>query len=216
MPGGTVKLTPEHGSALTLILNGPPDRSGGVGGWQATERAGRRPGKWWQGIPDDAMTLDCMLDLDAIPGPSIERRLKVLRTMGQPREDSDGEPPSIRIAGDIWNNDQTIVWVISDLKLGDRLFTPDGDLRRQQVSVDVERFNAMQEVQPLRVKRTRPKGGKRRRHVVHAHAHDTLRAIALRELGSPSRWQELREWNKRLRKVDPDAPLRRGTHVTIR
>lgn len=215
MAGGTVTLTPEHGSQLTLILNAAPDRAGGVGGWQSADRARRRPGKWWQSSPDDTMTLDCTIDQDAIPGPTVERRLRVLRDMGQPRDDTGGDPPTIELSGDIWSSDANATWVMSDLKLGERLFYPDGSLRRQQVSVDLERFNDIEEITAVRVKKTRVKG-KRRRHIVHTHTHDTLRTIALRELGNPGRWKDIREWNPRLRKVDPDYPLRHGTHVVIR
>lgn len=215
MPGGTVTLVPEHGSQLTMILASAPDRSGGVGGWQAAERSRRRPGKWWQGSPDDTMTLECIIDQDEIPGPTVERRLRVLRDMGQPRDDTGGDPPTISLSGDIWPSDQNANWVMSDLKLGERLYYSDGTLRRQAVSVDLERFNAIDEITAVRVKSTRRKG-KRRRRVIHAHTHDTLRSIALREMGATGGWKQIKQWNPRLRKLDPDTPIRHGTHVVIR
>lgn len=211
--GGQVRLSPSSGNRITAILNTEPDRSGGVGGWQPTDRSQRRPAKWWQGIPDDTMTLDLTLDIDAIPGPSIEDRLRVLRNMGQPG--NDDQPPTIQIDGDVWRDDQNVDWVMSDWHLGARLWNPDGTLRRQQVTVELERFNELTEIEAVRVHRTRRKRHRRRR-TVRTKAHDTLRAVALRELGDARRWQDLRKWNTKLKRVDPDIALRTGTHIVIR
>lgn len=217
MPGGTVTLTPEGGgAALTLIMNGPPDRSGGIGGWASVERSGRRPGKWWQSQPDEAMSIECTLDMHALPGPSVEKRIADLQALGRPSVDLKTEPPVLRLSGDVLPIDKAVRWVMSDLKFGERLYFSDGKLRRQVVTVDLERYNDVSEIEAVQVTRTRRAGKARRRRTVVAHTHDTLRAIALRELGNPSRWTDLRQWNTRLKKVDPDAPLRRGTRITIR
>lgn len=213
MAGGTVTLIPDTGDSVPMILNAEPDRSGGVGGWQATERAQRRPGKWWSSTPDDTMSLDCTLDVDVFPGTSIEDHLRALRDMGQPTGQLD-EPPSLKVHGDVWADDRNVTWVITDVKLGARLWNSDGTLRRQQVSVDLERFDAIEEVEAIKVTSTRKKG-ERRRRTISALQGDTLRTIALRELGNGSRWKDIRTWNKRLAKVDPDQPLRRATHVAI-
>lgn len=210
--GGQVRLDPSSGNSLTAIINTEPDRGGGVGGWQPTERSGTRPAKWWQGIPDDTITLDLTLDIDAIAGPAIEERLRVLRDMGQPG--SNDEPPTIKLDGDIWTHDQNITWVMSDLHLGARLWQPDGSLRRQQVTVDLERHEPLTEIKAIRIHSTRV-AGRRRHRTVKTKAHDTLRVVALRELGNSSRWADLRKWNKALKRTDPDVPLRVGTHVKI-
>jgi len=212
--GGMVRLTPSRGSDLTLILMGPPDRGGGVGGWETAERALRRPGKWWKQFPDDTISLDCLLDIDAIGGPSVERRLRVLRDMGLATDEDD--PPTIELSGDIWDSDQNITWVMSNLTLGDRLFQPDGSLRRQAVKVDLERFTEIDDIKAIRLKTTRSKKGARKRRVVRTRAHDTLRAVALRELGDPTRWKDLRRWNKKVKSTDPDIALRTGTQLVIR
>jgi phage protein U len=211
--GGTVTLNPSRGSSLTLILVAPPERSGGVGGWVTTERALSRPAKWFKAPTDDAMGLECVLDIDAVGGPSIERRLRVLRDMGQP--DGTDDPPSIRATGDIWEEDQNITWVMQDWRLGERLWNSDGSLRRQHVSVDLVRFDELDTVQPVRVRTTRSSSTARKRHTVIASGNDTLRAVAVRELGDATRWKDLQRWNK-LKGVDPDARLRTGTHLVIR
>lgn len=212
MAGGRVKLTPSRGTALTLLLLAPPERSGGVGGWVASERALRPPAKWFKGVPDDTMSLDCLLDIDAVGGPPIERRLRVLRNMGIAGDAE--EPPTIRVDGDIWDSDQGLHWAMTGLSLGDRLFNGDGTLRRQGVKVDLERYSPLDTIKPLRIRSTR-RGGQRRRRVVRTNSGDTLRAVALRELGDATRWKDLQRWNK-LKGVDPDARLRTGTTVTIR
>ena len=216
MPGGRVHLTPSRGSDLTLILNAPPDRTGGVGGFEAVDRALRRPAKYWKSTPDDTMSLDCLLDIDAIGGPSIERRLRVLRDMGQPGDED--EPPTIKVDGDIWSEDQAITWVMASggMTLGDRLWNPDGTLRRQQVKIDLERYDGVSEIEAIRVKSTRDAKRRRRRRTTIAKGNDTLRGIALRELGDATRWKDLLKWNKKLKGVDPDVRLRSGTHISIR
>lgn len=211
--GGQVRLWPSSGNRLTMILNAPPERGGGVGGWQPTDRSGRRPAKWWQGIPDDTISLDCTIDEDVPDGPKVEARLRVLRNMGQPGNDE--EPPTIQLDGDIWHSDQNINWVMSNLTFGDRIYNGDGSLRRQQVTVELERHEPLTEIKAIRVHSTRV-GGRRRRRTVKTKAHDTLRAVALRELGNAGRWKDLRAWNTRLKRVDPDVALRTGTHITIR
>jgi phage protein U len=214
MAGGRIRLVPSRGSDLTLLVAGPPDRSGGVGGFEPVERALRRPAKYWKGSPDDTISLDLLLDLDAIGGPSIERRLRVLRDMGQPGVED--EPPSIRLDGDVWEHDQTITWIMDGLSLGDRLWNADGTLRRQAVKVDLSRFEDLAEIQAITVRSTRSGKGKRRRRSTVAKGNDTLRAVALRELGDATRWKDLKRWNKKLKKTDPDARLRSGTHISIR
>jgi hypothetical protein len=217
MPGGRVRLIPDRRglSDLTMILNKEPDRGGGVGGFEAGERALRRPAKWWKGSPDDTYALDCTIDIDAIGGPSVERRLRVLRDMGQPGEQD--EPPSIKLDGDVWAEDKAIDWVMDDLTFGARLWNPDGTLRRQQVTVSLSRFEDVAEIKAITVRASRTGGRKRRRRVAVAKGNDTLRGLALRELGDSTRWKDIIRWNKaKLRGVDPDARLRPGIHLTIR
>jgi hypothetical protein len=213
--GGMVTLNPSRGSQLTMILRGPPDRSGGVGGMEPVDRQLRRPAKYFKSIPDDTISLDCLIDLDAIGGPAVERRLRVLRDMGQ--AGAEDEPPSITLDGDVWEEDKAIEWVMDGLSLAERMFNPDGTLRQQVVKVDLSRFEALSEIEAIRVKSTRAgKGRKRRRRITVARGNDTLRAVALRELGDATRWKDLVRWNKKLKGVDPDARIRTGTHIAIR
>ena len=217
MPGGWIILNPSRGQSVRLLLNSEPDRSGGVGGWEETERALRRPARWWKGLPSETMSLDCTLDDDA-PAPaerSVGKRLENLKKMGMHSEDDD--PPTIKIRGDIWFKDRSLTWVMDGLSFGARLYNRDGSLRRQQVTVDLARYIGIDEIHSLRIRKTRTKKRKRKHRTVTSRRGETLRGIALRALGSPSRWKDLRKWNKKkLGKVDPDMRLRPGTHIKIR
>lgn len=216
MPGGRVKLQPSRGSGLTLLVAKPPDRSGGVGGWQSSERSGRRPAKWFKALPDDTYSWELILDLNEVGGPDMHRRLRVLRDMGQPGDQD--EPPTIRIEGDLWDHDASLDWVMQDLSLGERLYAPDGSLVRQTVTVGLERHTPLDEVEAITVRTTRTGRTAKtaRRRTVTAKGMDTLRVIALRELGDGTRWKDLQRWNKNLKRVDPDASLRTGLHIVVR
>ncbi|HEY3019593.1 MAG TPA: phage tail protein [Solirubrobacteraceae bacterium] len=211
---GMVKLVPSRGSALTMILDGPPDRGGGVGGWQSSERALRRPARWWQSQPEDTISLQCILDVDAIGGPSVERRLTVLYAMGQAGDED--EPPTLLLLGDV-PVDGASRWVLQGITLSERLYQGDGSLRRQKLSVELEGYAPLPSIKPVAIKRTRDSKGKRRARTITTKKGDTLRAIAVRQLGQSDGWKRIRDWNpRRLKGVDPDAPLKAGIKVTLR
>lgn len=217
VPPGMVQLDPSRGPAVVITLNKEPDVTLGVGGWQASQRQLRRSARWWSEIPDDTIVFDAFFDVDAHAGPSIETRIGNLQQMGLPG-DRD-EPPTIKLYGDVWDRLKTFRWVVSEngITLGPRLWLPNGSLRRQQVGVTLERHEPLDEIEAIKIKSTRNKSGRRRRHTIKTKAGDTLRAVALRELGSATRWKDLRDWNKkRLHNVDPDVRLRTGTHLIVR
>lgn len=218
MPGGRVKLDPSYGNGLTALVAGAPDREGGIGGWEASERGGQRPGKWFKAQPDDTASYDLILDVDnPAGGGPIEDRLGRLRKMGVRHSDHD-EPPTITLIGDVSYGDDALVWVLENVTLGDRLYQGDGTLRRQAVTVSLSRYNGIDELEALTIRSGRTgKAHKKRRRVIHTKAGDTLRGVSLRELGSGSRWKEIQAWNKKkLKRVNPDARLRTGTALSIR
>lgn len=211
---GMVRLAPDNGaSPLTLILAGTPDRAGGVGGWTSTERSLRQPARWWANLPEDTLSLPCMLDIKGIGGPALERRLAVLYAMGQP--DDSGVPPSVRVLGDV-PDDASKKWVVQNITLGDRLFNGDGTLRRQLLTVELEGWRPLPSIKPVKIKATRDKSGKRRTRIITTRKNDTLRGIAVRQLGQSDAWKRIREWNpKALKGADPDTPLRAGIKLKL-
>lgn len=210
---GMVRLVPDTGaSPLTLILAGTPDRAGGVGGWASTERALRKPARWYQSTPEDTLALPCLLDLHGIGGPSLERRLAVLYAMGSP--DDSGDPPTVHVVGDV-PDDAAKKWVVQNITLGDRLFTSTGVLRRQLVNVELEGWRALPTIKPVAIKRTRS-AGHRRTRTYTTRKNDTLRRIAVAQLGQSDAWKSLRSWNpKVLKGVDPDTSLRTGIRLKL-
>lgn len=212
---GMVKLAAETGAALTMILTGSPDRGGGVGGWQESERVLRPNSAWWKSRPLSTISLPCMIDIDAIGGPSVERRLEVLYTMGESHNDDD--PPAIRLFGDV-PTATTQNWKLDNITLGDRLFQPDNpeELRRQELTIELSELFIADGVSQATVKSTRPAGSSaRRRRTIASKQGDTLRSIAVRQLGSSGEYTKIRSWNPKLAKTDPDAPLRVGTQVVL-
>lgn len=216
MPGGTITLKPSYGIPLTAIVASAPARSGGVGGWQASERARRGPGKWFKAVPDDTYSWTLILDSDATYGKSnVEQRIRNLRDMGRPH-DGEAEPPVIDLTGDIWEPDSYISWVMDGMSLGERLYAGDGTLIRQHVTVELSRANLISEIEAVAIEGGR-KGGKKRQRTIKTKEGDNLRRVALRELGKASRWQDIRKWNKKkLAKVNPDARLKTGTRLVIK
>jgi hypothetical protein len=212
---GMVKLVSENGSALTLIRNGDIDGSGGVGGWQSSERVLREDADWWKSLPKITRSIPCLLDVDALGGPSLERRLEVLFAMGAP--DDDDDPPPLRVLGDIDPIAKARRLKIDDIRLAAQLFREDDPsaLRRQELTLELSSFTESRGVSRVTVKRTRDSHGKRRRRTIIARRGDTLRAIAVRQLGSSGDYKLIRSWNPKLKRVDPDAPLRAGTKVVL-
>jgi hypothetical protein len=225
MPGGTVTFWPSHGVAVLAILNKEPDRTFGVGGYESSERSLATPAKWFKQTPDDTISLDCTLDDDVTNyARSVEQRLRDLRAMGTAREDrrrGGFMPPAVYLNGDVLTDDKIGGWLISTggIALGPRLFNSGGTLVRQQVTVTLERSTLVGEIQAVRSTSTRTgkKHRRRRTRTVVVRTGDTLRAVALRELGDQGRWKDIKGWNKKLLKsVDPDARLRTGVHLSIK
>lgn len=212
---GMIKLVSATGASLTLIRNGDLDGGGGVGGWQDSERVLREDADWFKSTPKGTRSVPCLIDLDAIGGPSLERRLEVLYSMGRP--DGDDDPPAIRLYGDIDPIARRLKWKIDDIKLGAELFREEAtdELRRQELTLELSTFAEARGVSKVTVRRTRDSKGKRRRRTISAKRGDTLRAIAVRQLGSSGDYKLIREWNPKLKHTDPDAPLRAGTKVVL-
>jgi hypothetical protein len=213
-PSGMVKLVADTGATLTLILLDNPDRTGGVGGWQASERQTRVDADWFKSRTKGALSLPCALDLFGSPGPSLERRLAVLYRMGQ-AGDADA-PPAIRLAGDVPRSREQ-AWKLDDIAQGAQRFRPDDPtkLRYVAVTLSLSELNVAEEIDMVSVRRSRTKSGNRKHRTVTVRQNDTIRIIAVRELGQSGQWVTVRDLNKKLKKVDPDQPLRRGLRLRV-
>jgi phage protein U len=213
---------PLKGRGVVLLLPGPPEFSGGVGGWEATDRPGRRPARWWRGGVEMTQSITGIIQLGVNTGDeTVEQRIAMLRRLGTTPGGED-HPTPLRVRGDVADPYSVGggLWVMQGMSLGERVFRRDGSLRRQAVSVELVDFDDAPTIAPITVRRTRASASRPRVRTITTRARDTLRAIAVRELGSVSAWQRIREWNPRLfkgtRPVGPDEPLRAGLRVTIK
>lgn len=214
---GMVKLVPSRGSALTLIKADDLDRSGGVGGWQPLERALAPDATWWKATTNGELSLSCLIDIDETGGPDLERRLDVLYAMGRPAAGAD-EPPSIRVIGDVDPDTRRKTWKLDNIRLGKETFRADAPalMRQQALTLELSELVIVDPVALVTVRRTRNAAGQRRRRTIRSRQGDTLRAIAVRQLGSSGQYKQLREWNPRLKRVDPDQPLKVNTQIVLR
>lgn len=213
VPSGMVKLVPGRGHQLTVVLADTPDRSGSVGGWETSDRVLRPAASWFNGRPLGTLTLPCILDIDVPDGPSVEERLKRLYRMGHARHGND--PPPIRIYGDIPQPGRQ-EWRLDDIQLQDRFYRRDfpNRLRQQKLTLSLTELVTPDPVDDVDVRRTR-RHGHRRRRTVTTHRGDTLRGIAVRQLGSSQAYRLIRQWNPKVKGVDPDEPLRGGIHLAL-
>jgi nucleoid-associated protein YgaU len=233
---GMVRIAPANAAlaartdlAVILINMDDPERGGGAGGWQTVERPFRRPVKWWQAPELSTMTLHCAIDRTAIAQRlSVEHAIERLYSIAaDPSSELTGsagsggasdDPTPIRLSGDVMARDTRIDWVIQDIALGERLWARGFGfpvLQRQLVDVTLEEYVPAPTIEAVKVQRTRPTSGSRSKHTITTKQGDTLRAIAVRELGDPDDWTKVRDWNPALKKVHPDDPLATGTKVTI-
>lgn len=215
LPSGVYQLRPNRGKPVTLLNDGPPDRAGGVGGWETSDRMGSPPGRWFSGQAVETMSLPCILDRHEQKGhTTVEDRLSALYAMG--RAGRHAHPPHIRVLGDIRPFDKRLTWIMQDISLGDRSMLEPGVIRQQHLTISLEGWYGIPHVTSASVKRTRNGSDKPKTHTIHTRAGDTLRAIAVRELGGSGRVSDIKSWNARFKRTDPDAPLRAGIKVLIK
>lgn len=224
MAGGIITLTAARPprTQVHLLVTDPPQVSGGVGGWETVDRAGRRPARWWRARPEQTMTITGALDSrrPIVEDNTVEERLTQLLSLGRVRGGTD-EPSPVRVTGDARDPDSRAgaLWVVQNISLGERLFTRTGTLRRQLVTVDLVDFDAIDAIRPLVVKRTRATAARQARRTITSRQGDTLRGLAVRELGTPAAWMRIRNANPKTlggrTPVGPDEPIRAGVRLVI-
>lgn len=217
-PSGMVQFYTGSGRYVTVIKNGDMDRGGTVGGWKSVDRGGQPEAHYHDGAtPPATLSIPFMLDSAAMGGIDVSKAVDVLYGMGLALGRQE-DPPAVWINGDILPRDYGIPWKMDDLSITETLYFPrrPGVLRRVSGTVELSRLRKVGEVEDVTVRRSRTGRNRRRQRVIRAKRNDTLRVIAVRELGSVGGWKKLREWNKKLARLDPDKPLRAGTRVVIK
>jgi hypothetical protein len=226
LPFGAVKLTPYSGQPVTVDLAADPTYDPAIGGWATSLRFGRTPSRWWQGPQGDSVitlpvAIDSRIALERLQ-PQVRRdrvayvrsTIDALHRMGVPTAGS-GEPPTIEVQCPSLPLIGAATWLLDAMPSGAQVVT-DGVLVRQELTLTLTQYVAVQSVQRTSAKATRSTTNHRRTRTIQSRPGDTIRAIAVRQLGDAGRWKDIRGWNKSLRKTDPDERLRTGTIVVLK
>lgn len=213
---GQVRIWADGEPTVTALLLEVRDATIGGGVWEDLPRDGQAPIADFTGRSLDAMTLALRLER-GVTGPSVERALKDLTSLSRPE-------PGLRTPGGVWVMGEVPhaypkLLRLSEPQLGKRRYlsgAPPQPLRYYELEVTLTELVIARATAQATPRRTRDQRGKRRVRVVRTRAGDTLKLLAIAELGNVTRWRDLREWNPAFRKTDPDARLRAGLKVTIR
>jgi hypothetical protein len=223
LPFGSVTLNPDNDLPVTLALSADPSHDASVGGWATSVRFGRSPSTWWQG-PQDAATLELQVAIDSriAPDRSVQRErpayvrevLAALYRMGRPAA-GKGEPPTIAVDCPSLPMTSGKLWLLQRMPTGSQLVF-NGVLVRQEIALSLIEYVELPAVQRTSAKATRDTKNQRRTRTIQSRPGDTIRTIAVRQLGDAGRWKDIRTWNKSLAKQDPDERLRVGTIVVLK
>lgn len=204
LPGGIhVTFTSDNGLQITALRGeGPPQLSGGYGGWEVVARPHKISVTNW--IGRDPVRCAVPMLFDGWRGQvSVEPDLATLHRMGQP--DADGAPPTIRCSGGIPRKDIRD-WVIESLDWGTNViwgFLHDGSAvrMRQDVTVNLLQYvdddRAQLGGQTLKYTPPRPKGMPKPKHQFHVvKKGDTMAKISVAEYKSAKWVKEICKANK--------------------
>lgn len=215
---GQIVLIASNGSTFKTLRGGELGRTGGVGGWQTSQRVFRGPASWYQAPTLASLSIPCILDLGELPaGGTLDSRMKTLYKMGQPGKDGS-DPPSIQLFGDVTSRERGLIWRLDEIDNAEWLWKP-GDhtqLRRVTFTLSLTQLEQSTGIEPLSVRSTRDTASTAKTRTITVKAGDTLRSIAVRQLGQSSDYTQIQGWNPSVAKADPDAPLRAGLKLVIR
>lgn len=225
---------PEHHVLMLLgdTTPGPKKGSASYGGWENVKRARKRSLKEWAGIDGLVLEIPFMIDQFAQSG-NIEPLITELEKMaGRTRPGApETEPPLVQFnSGGViphdYHRDASIEWVIEDIEWGDA-DRPEGSPNRcRQAGVlivgeyieddDLVSLTSAQRRKLAKAKSQSKKGkaqkkANQKRYV--CKNGDTLESIAAKELGSSSRWHEIKARNPAYR--DPTKPIPAGTILNM-
>jgi hypothetical protein len=226
--------SPEYGFLALLgeTASSPTQGVQAFGGWQTIKRKRRRSLVEWLG--NEPMSQDVSIMIDKfISNESVEGLITQLERMagrlkpGAP----DHEPPLVHFEsrGAVphdYLREPSTEWVISDIKWGDSDRNAKGDRVRQACTITFTEYNeddnlagltSAQRKKIAKSKRTAKSGkgakkAKQKRYVVKGN-NETMETIAARELGSASRWHEIKNLNPKFR--DPKKIIPAGTILAM-
>jgi hypothetical protein len=156
----TVEVTAEGRDDLKLVArfaDGAPQLSGGVGGWEAVARPGRRPLTPFRGVGEPlTLTLPLLLDGfdQAAEGRSVEDDVLTIFRMGG-NEEGDPEPPVLKVRNALPNTSD-IRWVLTAAEWGDMIRRRDRHRVRQAVTLTLIRFTEDDRLESVASGKTKP------------------------------------------------------------
>lgn len=216
-PSGRVKIVSERGEIVELLypdpMGSPIDRAGGVGGWQTSDRIGLAPSSWFQAGTLGTATANLMFDLGMQPGASIESRLATLRGMGRRGKDRSA-PPGLKLFGDAPTM-RSQLWRLDNVEDGAN-FSRNGKLAQMALTLSLTELIRATGIGEITVGTTRDTPTRPRVRMITVVAGQTLRSIAVQELGASSDYTQIQGWNKSVAKTDPDTDLRPGSKLVLK
>lgn len=215
-PSGRVKIVSERGETAELLypdpVGTPIDRSGSVGGWQASDRVGLRQSSWWFATPLGTATASLMFDLSVQGAPSIETRLATLYAMGRPGGGS--QPPALRLFGDVPTMRRQS-WRLDNIELGSN-FSRGGKVAQMSLTLSLTELILATGIEEVAVTSTRDSPTRPRVRTITVGPKQTLRSIAVEQLGQSSDYTQIQSWNKSVAKTDPDKVLPQGLKLVLK
>lgn len=192
-PGLTFKTNPEYVKP-----------TGGVGGWGRLARPLLPSAVEWTGQPEEGLQFPLLFN--GWPDQSVEDRIVLLRSFGEPRARRK-PPPELRFRYGGMGRGAT--WVIDSLEWGEELRNRQLQRTLQTVTVTLLRYEeADVTLTPAERHRDRQRrkgsqeddgkgngGGGGRHEVYVVKAGDTLSSIAAKKLGKAGRWREIAKLN---------------------
>lgn len=214
-PAGLVTIANQAGTSVTLALSEPASVTAPVGGWNRLDRVTGPAASDYTVRPPAGLSLSTFLHRDLLAGGDVPAVLRRLTAMGQPPAGQD-VPLPVQVVGDV-ETDPATLWCITGLTVEGAVYVPGtSTVLAIRVPVTLEEYVRQDVVTAVTVASTRTKAGTRRRRTIRARKGDSLRTIAVRELGRSSDWKKLRDWNPRLGRLDPDAVLKVGARLQVR
>lgn len=195
-----VTLTPvdPRGKPLTVELTDRVQVSGGVGGWETSDRPRLTQVMEWAGTPLRTLAvpigLSGMADAPGERDTDVETTMTQVEALGRPTK-ATGQPPVLTVAGPFRHLGLRYVVVALEWDEDTYIAGAHGKRLQQFGILTLQQYVAADVlVTPTKKARKKTKKGKRARTVT-VRAGDTLAKIAARELHAAKRWKEIATLN---------------------
>jgi nucleoid-associated protein YgaU len=160
--------------------------SSGYGGWSEQTRPKRRAFLRWDGAPVFRQTANLMFD-GWSSNQSVQADVDDIERLATPR--GTKSPPTLFLYGSAWRR-AGANWVVDDLQFGDKIYTNDGTLVRQVLTLTLA-----QQTSDDRIRLTRIAPSTTPVRTYRVRKGDTMQSIAAHQLGNASRAKDIATLN---------------------